>query len=89
MSLQPQLLVTPPSNLHDPILSAINKYENHCSIIAIKRIVQNLSYKFNFTPVQYADVFHTILKLNSSKKTGGTIPISVLKKHIHAGMSYY
>ena len=66
------------SHLHDPIIKAIDKFCEHPSIVTIHEKIVTTGF-FNFSPVTFADVFHTILNLDSSKKTGGTIPIKVLK----------
>ena len=62
----------------DPVLSAIEKFSNHPSIVTIKNR-ENVTGFFEFRDVNYADVFHEILRLDSSKKTSGNISIKALK----------
>ena len=63
---------------NDPILSAISKFENHPSVLAIQRRQPARGY-FGFSDVCYADVFHEILNLDGTKKSSGDITVKVLK----------
>ena len=63
----------------DPIVDAINKYENHPSIIMIKN--KNKT-QFSFTVVEYDDILKKVKKLNTSKATQqSNIPTKILKEN--------
>ena len=63
----------------DPIVDAINKYENHPSIIMIKN--KNKT-QFSFTVVEYDDILKKVKKLNTSKATQQSdIPTKILREN--------
>ena len=63
----------------DPIVDAINKYENHPSITMIKN--KNKT-QFSFTVVEYDDILKKVKKLNTSKATKQSdIPTKILREN--------
>ena len=63
----------------DPIVDAINKYENHPSIIMIKN--KNKT-QFSFTMVEYDDILKKVKKLNTSKASQQSdIPTKILREN--------
>ena len=58
----------------------INKYKDHPSITKIKINYMGMS-TFAFKPVTNKVVAKIILQLDSSKATGGDIPLKILKEH--------
>ena len=58
--------VTPPSYvpLQDPVLNAINKYDNHPSVVSIRNNVAN-DESFEFHPVNPNDVWNEIRQLDN------------------------
>ena len=63
----------------DSIVNAINKYENHPSIIMIKS--KNNTH-FSFTPVEYDDILKKVQKLNTSKASQQSdIPTKILREN--------
>ena len=72
--------VTPPSYvpLQDPVLNAINKYDNHPSVVSIRNNVAN-DESFEFHPVNPTDVWNEIRQLDNLKKTSGCISVDILK----------
>ena len=64
---------------NDPILLAIEKFENHPSILKIKEITQKNSC-FSFKPTDLKSIIKEIANLNESKSTPiESIPTKVLK----------
>ena len=72
--------VTPPSYvpLQDPVLNAINKYDNHPSVVSIRNNVAN-DESFEFHPVNPTDVWNEIRQLDNLKTTSGCISVDILK----------
>ena len=63
----------------DPIFDAINKYENHPSIIMIKN--KNKT-QFSFTVVEHDDILKKVKKLNTSKASQQSdIPTKILREN--------
>ena len=62
---------------HDPLVNAIQKYENHPSIIKIKSSETTQLFGFNF--VSSDDISKIINSMDSTKKTSGAIPIKIVK----------
>ena len=65
----------------DPISTAINKYSSHPSIVEIKSRFQ-FEQEFHFEPIDCDQVRNYILRLDSKKKTSGSIPVSILQKSV-------
>ena len=72
--------VTPPSYvpLQDPVLKAINKYDNNPSVVSIRSNVAN-DESFEYHPVNPNDVWNEIRQLDNSKKTSGCFSVDILK----------
>ena len=64
--------------LSDPVINAINKYANHPSIELIRQKNQ-VADLFEFKIITLDEIYKEILKLDSSKKVSGNIPIKILK----------
>ena len=62
----------------DPVVAALEKFKSHPSVIAIEKSLRNKIF-FEFSNVCYADTYHAILTLDSTKKTSGDIPTKILK----------
>ena len=62
-------------------MDIIEKFKHHPSIISINNAKTNNLF-FDFSDVSYADTYHAILNLDSSKKTSGDIPANILKAPI-------
>ena len=60
------------------VISAIEKYSTHPSIIMIKEKYPHSS-KLNFKYILPENTRETIMKLNTSKKCSGNIPTHILK----------
>ena len=73
--------------LSDPTLRAILKYENHPSIVAIRKANNNFHFQFNEVSVE--KVYAKIKKLSPSKSAQSTdIPIRVLKENANIFTDY-
>ena len=66
----------------DSMVSIINKFKSHPSILNIKTKLRN-STTFNFTHVSENEVKCVINSLNGSKKVSGSIPVKILKLAVH------
>ena len=62
----------------DPLLNAIQKYENYPRIIKIKLSVETTQL-FDFNFVSSDDISKIINSMDSTKKTSGAIPIKIVK----------
>ena len=65
-----------------PVIRAIEKFEHHPSIIKIKSVFGDLP-KFKFEEVDCHLVRKMIIELDCTKKTGGSIPSSILKDSVN------
>ena len=61
----------------DPLVNAIQKYENHPSIIKIRSSVETTQL-FDFNFVNSDDISKIINSMDSTKKTSGAIPIKIV-----------
>lgn len=62
------------------VQAAIQKYENHPSILKIKENVSvEGSIQFEFSHINESSIIKTISRLNQSKSVGGAIPVRILK----------
>ena len=67
------------SALENRVLKAIDKFQNHPSIINIKSNADPLYSVFKFHEVSVEDVHAIVMKLDCSKKVSGPIPTKILK----------
>ena len=74
----PKFPAPPLQFIGDPVLDAVQKYASHPSILKIKAMAQN-NGRFEFSSVDPTLVFSEIRKMDSSKKTSGSIPTDKLK----------
>ena len=75
-----KLLLTPVNENEDPIDVIIKKYENHPSILAIKKKVKIPMQKFSFLQTDLSDIENEIKSLNGKKSnTFKNIPAKYLK----------
>ena len=67
---------------HDPVLNAIKKFENHPSILEIKKqIPSDVAFPFSFRKVTLTEIINEIKNLDESKATqSNDIPNKVIKK---------
>lgn len=65
----------------DPVLRAIEKYEDHPSILKIKSLFGNMP-TFHFKEIDCHLIKKMMMKLDCTKKTGGPIPNSILKASV-------
>ena len=73
----------------NPVLSVVNKYKNHPSVIMIKEKIKPIE-KFYFFPVQYDDVLRKIRYLDPSKSSQQTdIPTKILKYNSEHFAGYF
>ena len=71
------------SNISDPILKIIDRYENHSSVLAIKKefVDSNSSFSFNFVDKQ--KISKEITKLDNKKSCQEfDIPVKIIKDNI-------
>ena len=75
----------PPSIIlhHDPVLNAIKKFENHPSILEIKKqIPSDVAFTFSFSKVNLTEIINEIKNLDESKATqSNDIPTKVIKEN--------
>ena len=75
----------------DPLANAIQKYENHPSIIKIKSSAEKTQF-FDFNVVKSDNISKIINSLVPTKKTSGAIPTKIVKlanKQICKGLPNY
>ena len=78
--------ITNPHIITDPVVCEIQKYENHPSILKIKKMMgkKNLSFSFKF--INRKKVFHELQKLKSKKACQGSeisVKIIIIKKNFN------
>ncbi|XP_057299404.1 uncharacterized protein LOC130630024 [Hydractinia symbiolongicarpus] len=70
------------SNVDDPVLKAIKQYENHPSILNIKKNIGNYNPGFSFNHVEKAEIRREIRNLNIHKACQETdIPTKIIKEN--------
>ena len=68
-------------NINDPPLKTIVRYQNHASIVAIKKFCNSKSH-FSFKNVQKEEIFKELNNLNINKATQNTdIPTKIIKEN--------
>ena len=68
-------------NINDPLLKAIVRYQNHPSIVAIKKFCDSKSH-FSFKNVQNEKILKELNNLNINKATQKTdIPTKIIKEN--------
>ena len=73
-------MLTPVNENEDPIDVIIKKYENHPSVLAIKKKVKIPKQKFSFLRTNFSDIEEEIKSLNVKKSsTFKNIPVKYLK----------
>ena len=68
-------------SLKHPSVDAFRKYENHPSIVFIKKKIR-YTQAFEFQPASYLDIVNEISGLGSSKKTSSTLSVDYIIKNI-------
>ncbi|XP_057290348.1 uncharacterized protein LOC130613047 [Hydractinia symbiolongicarpus] len=70
------------SNVDDPVLKAIKRYENHPSILNIKKNIGDYNPGFSFNHVEKAEIRREIRNLNIHKACQETdIPTKIIKEN--------
>ena len=78
----PSEIMSGTEDIHDPVLIAIKKFENHPSISKIKQNM-NTKFKFEFSNITSDEMMGVVKNLDSSKATTyKNIPIKTFKQHI-------
>ena len=70
------------SNIQDPVLMAVEKYQNHPSILKIKEVHGETNH-FSFAFITIEDIYNEITSVNCSKSSPlSSIPAKLLKENI-------
>ena len=68
-------------NVNDPLLKTIVRYQNHPSIVAIKKFCNSKSH-FSFKNVQKEEILKELNNMNINKATRNTdIPTKIIKEN--------
>ena len=75
---------------HDPVLNAITKFENHPSILEIKKqISSDVAFLFSFRKVNLTEIINEIKNLDEPKATqSNDIPTKVIKENYDIFATY-
>ena len=70
------------SNIQDPVLMAVEKYQNHPSILKIKEVHGETNH-FSFVFITIKDIYNEIMSVNCSKSSPlFSIPAKLLEENI-------